>query len=168
MIGLWRFRNCTIKDFSPVRGGFVYIRNNGELWGAGSNFYTGSWFPLSVPTKIGKYSDWSHFHDFLSTEQAILIEKNDGSIWGAGANWHNLLTDDPCPDPRNQIDIIEITHPLQKQKTEYQVSMSAGIATFTLNLGTTVISVGNVTNTTSLISKITTEFNANNTLKNNF
>ena len=157
-----------IKDFSPVRGGFVYIKNNGELWGAGSNFYTGSWFPLSVPTKIGKYSDWSHFHDFLGTEQAILIEKNDGSIWGAGANWHNLLTDDPCPDPRNQIDIIEVTHPLQKQKTEYQVSMSAGIATFTLNLGGTVLSVGNVTNTTSLLSKITTEFNANNTLKNNF
>jgi len=157
-----------IKDFSPVRGGFVYIKNNGELWGAGANFYTGSWFPLSVPTKIGKYSDWSHFHDFLSTEQAILIEKNNGSIWGAGANWNLLLTDDPCPDPRNQIDVIEITHPLQKQKTEYQVSMSAGIATFTLNLGTTVISVGNVTNTTSLISKITTEFNANNTLKNNF
>ena len=46
--------------------------------------------------------------------------------------------------------------------------MSAGIATFTLNLGTSVISVGNVTNTTSLLSKITTEFNANNTLKNNF
>ena len=32
--------------------------------------------------------DWKEFHDFLSTEQAILVEKDDGSIWGAGANWH--------------------------------------------------------------------------------
>ena len=74
-----------IKDFSPVRGGFAFITNSGELWGAGSNFYTGSWFPLSVPTKIGIYDDWSHFHDFLSTEQAILVEKDNGSIWGAGS-----------------------------------------------------------------------------------
>ena len=46
--------------------------------------------------------------------------------------------------------------------------MSAGTATFTLNLGTNVISVGNVTNTTSLVSKVTIAFNANNILKNNF
>jgi len=159
-----------IKDFSPVRGGFVYIKNNGELWGAGSNFYTGSWFPLSVPKKIGKYSDWSFFHDFLSTEQAILIEKNNGSIWGAGANWNLILTDDPCPDPRNQIDVISITHPRQKQKTEFQVSITStsGIATFTFNLGKTALTVGNVTNTTNLLGLVSTTFYASTTLKNNF
>ena len=64
-----------MKDFSPVNGGFVYIKNNGELWGAGANFYTGSWFPLSSPRKIGRFSDWKRFHDFIGSELNILIEK---------------------------------------------------------------------------------------------
>ena len=157
-----------IKDFSPVRGGFAFITNSGELWGAGSNFYTGSWFPLSVPTKIGIYDDWKEFHDFLSTEQAILVEKDNGSIWGAGANWNFVLTDDPCPDPRNQAETIGITYTKQKQKTEYEVVMSAGVATFTFNIGSTVINVGNVTNTTNLLSGLVTKFNANSTLPTNF
>jgi hypothetical protein len=146
----------------------VYIKNNGELWGAGANFYTGSWFPLSVPSKIGNKTDWKEFHDFLSTEQAILVEKDNGSIWGAGANWNFVLTDDPCPDPRNQVETIGITYTKQKQKTEYGVIMSAGVATFTFNIGTTVINVGGVTNTTNLLSGLVTKFNANSTLPTNF
>ena len=37
-----------MKDFSPINGGFVYIKNNGELWGAGANFYTGAWFSIEL------------------------------------------------------------------------------------------------------------------------
>ena len=157
-----------IKDFSPVRGGFAFIKNNGELWGAGANFYTGSWFPLSVPKKIGNDSDWSHFHDFLSTEQAILIEKNNGSIYGAGANWNLILTDNPCPDPRNQIEVINLTHPLQKQKTEFQFIINTGIATYTLKIGSATLSATNISSTVSLVSTIISGFNSHSTLPNNF
>ena len=155
-----------MKDFSPVNGGFVYIKNNGELWGAGANFYTGSWFPLSSPRKIGRYSDWSHFHDFMNSELNILIEKDDGSIWGAGANWNSVLTEDPCPDPKNQIEKITITHPNQYQETVFEVGQITGSATITLKLNDISLTVQNVTNSSSFVNSITTLFNANSTLSN--
>ena len=155
-----------MKDFSPVNGGFVYIKNNGELWGAGANFYTGSWFPLSSPRKIGRFNDWKRFHDFIGSELNILIEKNDGSIWGAGANWNKVLTEDPCPKPKNQIEKITITHPNQYQETVYEVSQITGNATITLKINDINLTVPNVANSSSFVSNITSLFNANTTLTN--
>ena len=65
------------KEFSPVNGGFVFINNEGELFAAGINFYSGKWFPLPRPRKIGNDNDWSKFHDFLGSEINILLEKED-------------------------------------------------------------------------------------------
>ena len=157
-----------MKDFSPVNGGFVFIKNNGELWGAGANFYTGSWFPLSAPRKIGRYSDWSHFHDFMNSELNILIEKNDGSIWGAGANWNSILTDNPCPQPTNQIDKITVTHPNQYQDTVFEIGQITGSATITLKLNDISISVTSVTTSSGFINSVNSLFNANSTLTNAF
>ena len=56
-------------------GGFVYIKTNGELWGAGANFYTGKWFPLSQPRRIGIKSDWKKLHDFLGSQKNIILEE---------------------------------------------------------------------------------------------
>jgi len=157
-----------MKDFSPINGGFVYIKNNGELWGAGANFYTGSWFPLSSPRRIGRYSDWSHFHDFMNSELNILIEKTDGSIWGAGANWNKVLTENPCPETQNQIDKITLTHPTQLQKTAIEISPITGSATITLKVNGTNLVAASVTNTVDFFSKISELFNADLTLSNNF
>lgn len=157
-----------MKDFSPVNGGFVYIKNNGELWGAGANFYTGSWFPLSAPRKIGRYSDWSHFHDFMNSELNILIEKNDGSIWGAGANWNSVLTENPCPQPTNQIDKITVTHPNQYQETVFEIGQITGNATITLKLNDISISVASATTSSGFINSVNSLFNANSTLTNAF
>ena len=49
----------------------------------------------------------------MNSELNILIEKTDGSIWGAGANWNKVLTQNPCPEPKNQIEKITLTHPRQ-------------------------------------------------------
>jgi gliding motility-associated-like protein len=155
-----------MKDFSPVNGGFVYIKNNGELWGAGANFYTGSWFPLSSPRKIGRYSDWSHFHDFMNSELNILIEKTNGSIWGAGANWNSVLTEDPCPEPKNQIEKLTITHPNQYQETVFEVAQITGNATITLKINDISLTVTNVTSSASFVTDIKTLFDANTTLTN--
>ena len=155
-----------MKDFSPVNGGFVYIKNNGELWGAGANFYTGSWFPLSSPRKIGRFNDWKRFHDFIGSELNILIEKNNGSIWGAGANWNKVLTQNPCPEPKNQIEKITITHPNQYQETVFEVSQITGNATITLKINDVNLTVSNVNNSSSFVSSITSLFNANQTLSN--
>ena len=103
-----------IIEFSPVEGGFVFINTDGELFAAGTNFYTGKWFPLPSPRKIGIDSDWLKLHDFVGSEINILIEKNDGSIWGSGANWNLVLTDTPCPESINEIWEVEITHPAKK------------------------------------------------------
>ena len=157
-----------MKDFSPLNGGFVYIKNNGELWGAGANFYTGSWFPLSSPRKIGRYSDWSRFHDFMNSELNILIEKTDGSIWGAGANWNKVLTQNPCPEPKNQIEKITLTHPRQLQKTKIEISPITGSATITFKVNGTNLTAASVSNTTDLLSKISLLFDADKTLTNNF
>jgi len=155
-----------MKDFSPVNGGFVYIKNNGELWGAGANFYTGSWFPLSSPRKIGRFNDWKRFHDFIGSELNILIEKNNGSIWGAGANWNKVLTQNPCPEPKNQIEKITITHPNQYQETVFEVSQITGNATITFKINDVNLTVPNVVNSSSFVSSITSLFNANQTLSN--
>jgi len=157
-----------IKDFSPLRGGFVFIKNNGELWGAGANFYTGSWFPLSTPRKIGNDSDWSHFHDFIGSELNILIEKDNGSIWGAGTNWSRVLTENPCPDPQNQINKITLTHPNQYQTKEFEFGEITGSATYTIKINGVNLSTSNVTNTTDLINNISNLFAQNETLINNF
>jgi hypothetical protein len=155
-----------MKDFSPVNGGFVYIKNNGELWGAGANFYTGSWFPLSSPRKIGRYSDWKEFHDFMNSELNILIEKTNGSIWGAGANWNSVLTEDPCPEPKNQIEKLTITHPNQYQETVFEVAQITGNATITLKVNDISLTVTNVTSSASFVTDIKTLFDANTTLTN--
>ncbi|MDC3368682.1 gliding motility-associated C-terminal domain-containing protein [Flavobacteriaceae bacterium] len=155
-----------IKDFSPVNGGFVYIKNNGELWGAGANFYTGSWFPLSSPRKIGRYTDWDHFHDFMNSELNILIEKTDGSIWGAGANWNSVLTQDPCPEPKNQIEKITISHPNQYQETQFEISQITGSATITIKVNNISLTVSPVTSSSGFVNSISSLFNANNTLTN--
>ena len=162
-----------IIDFSPLRGGFVYINTDGELWGAGTNFYTGSWFPLSSPRKIGNDTDWSHFHDFIGSELNILIEKTDGSIWGAGTNWSRVLTENPCPEAKNQINKISLTHPNSYQKTKFEIGQITGTAsgttaTITIKVNGTNLTTGNVTNTTDLINETVRLFNADNTLTNNF
>ncbi len=157
-----------IVDFSPLQGGFVFIKNNGELWGAGANFYTGSWFPLSKPRKIGNDNDWSHFHDFIGSELNILIEKKNGSIWGAGSNWTRVLTEDPCPEPQNQINKITLTHPNQYQQTEIEFGQVTGSATYTLKINGINLTTGAVSNTTDLISNTIRLFDANETLSNNF
>ena len=169
--------NSEIREFSPVRGGFVYIKNNGELWGAGANFYTGSWFPLSVPSKIGNKTDWKEFHDFLGSEQAILIEEETpedspsgtpGAIYGAGANWNLVLTDDPCPDPQNAIQKIKLTHPTQEQNIEFQISIpnpdAASTATITFVMGEFNFAIGNVTNTTNLLSVVSQTFHGSSNI----
>jgi alpha-tubulin suppressor-like RCC1 family protein len=162
-----------IIDFSPLRGGFVYINTDGELWGAGTNFYTGSWFPLSSPRKIGNDTDWSHFHDFIGSELNILIEKTDGSIWGAGTNWSRVLTENPCPEAKNQINKISLTHPNSYQKTKIEIGEITGTAsgttaTITIKVNGTNLTTGNVTNTTDIINETVRLFNANSTLDNNF
>ena len=155
-----------MKDFSPINGGFVYIKNNGELWGAGANFYTGAWFPLSSPRKIGRYTDWDHFHDFMNSELNILIEKTDGSIWGAGANWNSVLTQDPCPEPKNQIEKITITHPNQYQETQFEIGQITGSATITIKVNNISLTVSPVTSSSGFVNSISSLFNANNTLTN--
>ena len=155
-----------MKDFSPINGGFVYIKNNGELWGAGANFYTGAWFPLSSPRKIGRYTDWDHFHDFMNSELNILIEKTDGSIWGAGANWNSVLTQDPCPEPKNQIEKITISHPNQYQETQFEISQITGSATITIKVNNISLTVSPVTSSSGFVNSISSLFNANNTLTN--
>jgi gliding motility-associated-like protein len=155
-----------MKDFSPINGGFVFIKNNGELWGAGANFYTGAWFPLSSPRKIGRYTDWDHFHDFMNSELNILIEKTDGSIWGAGANWNSVLTQDPCPEPKNQIEKITITHPNQYQETQFEISQITGSATITIKVNNISLTVSPVTSSSGFVNSISSLFNANNTLTN--
>lgn len=155
-----------MKDFSPINGGFVFIKNNGELWGAGANFFTGSWFPLSSPRKIGKYTDWSSFHDFIGSELNILIEKTDGSIWGAGANWNMVLTENPCPDPKNQIDQISLTHPEQYQETIFEVSQISGSATITIKVNDISLTVSPVTDSSDFVNSISSLFDDNQTLKN--
>ena len=162
-----------IIDFSPLRGGFVYINTDGELWGAGTNFYTGSWFPLSSPRKIGNDTDWSHFHDFIGSELNILIEKTDGSIWGAGTNWSRVLTENPCPEAKNQINKISLTHPNSYQKTKIEIGEITGTAsgttaTITIKVNGTNLTTGNVTNTTDIINETVRLFKANSTLDNNF
>lgn len=157
-----------IIDFSPLRGGFVYINTDGELWGAGTNFYTGSWFPLSSPRKIGNDTDWSHFHDFIGSELNILIEKTDGSIWGAGTNWSRVLTENPCPEAKNQINKISLTHPNSYQKTKIEIGEITGTATYSIKVNGTNLTTGSVSNSADLISETVRLFNADNTLTNNF
>ncbi|MDC0001052.1 gliding motility-associated C-terminal domain-containing protein [Flavobacteriaceae bacterium] len=164
--GVNRSQMKQVGGFSPVNGGFVYIKTNGELWGAGANFYTGSWFPLSSPRKIGKYTDWSRFHDFMNSELNIMIEKTDGSIWGAGANWNSVLTENPCPEPRNQIEKLTITHPNQYQETVFEVAQITGNATITIKINDISLTVTNVTNSTNFVNDIKTLFDADTTLVN--
>jgi len=164
--GVNRSQMKEVGGFSPINGGFVYIKTNGELWGAGANFYTGSWFPLTVPRKIGKYSDWSRFHDFMNSELNIMIEKTDGSIWGAGANWNRVLTQNPCPEPENQIEKLTITHPNQYQETVFEVGQITGNATITIKANDISLTVTNVTSSANFVNDLKTLFDANQTLAN--
>jgi len=164
--GVNRSQMKEVGGFSPINGGFVYIKTNGELWGAGANFYTGSWFPLTVPRKIGKYSDWSRFHDFMNSELNIMIEKTDGSIWGAGANWNRVLTQNPCPEPRNQIEKLTITHPNQYQETVFEVGQITGNATITIKANDISLTVTNVTSSANFVNDLKTLFDADQTLTN--
>ena len=157
-----------IIDFSPVEGGFVFINTDGELFAAGTNFYTGKWFPLPSPRKIGTDSDWLKLHDFVGSEINILIEKNDGSIWGSGANWNLVLTDTPCPESINETWEIEITHPRQKVIKVFEISpITGGLASITLIVGDLTKTV-NATNTASFVSDIVSAFTSDSNFSSSF
>lgn len=157
-----------IIDFSPVEGGFVFINTDGELFAAGTNFYTGKWFPLPRPRKIGTDSDWLKLHDFVGSEINILIEKNDGSIWGSGANWNLVLTDTPCPESINEIWEVEITHPRQKVIKVYEIGpMTGGSASITLLVGD-ITKTANATNTSSFVRDIVSAFTSDSNFSTSF
>ena len=157
-------------QFSPVNGGFVYIKTNGELWGAGANFYTGKWFPLSQPRRIGVKSDWKKLHDFLGSEKNIILEDNENTIWGAGSNEFLTLTSDPCPEPNVERWEVEVNHKLTPQKFNISISATTGIASFTINVGDQVLSgsVSSSNATTAIVSSLITDFNNKTNFKNSY
>jgi gliding motility-associated-like protein len=157
-----------VKEFSPVNGGFVFINNEGELFAAGVNFYTGKWFPLPRPRKIGNDNDWSKFHDFLGSEINILIEKEDSSIWGAGANWNLVMTDNPCPESFKETWVVDITHPRQQVETEFEFSDIIGTASITLIIGDTQITESVSNSTSDFIQKITNTLGNTENFENYF
>ena len=152
----------SITQFSPVDGGFVYIKNNGELWGAGANFYTGKWFPLSQPRRIGVKSDWKKLHDFLGSEKNIILEDNQNTIWGAGTNEYLTLTSDPCPEPRVERWEVEVNHRLVAQKFNISISAITGKASITINVGDQVLSanVSSSSASTTFVSDLFADFNS--------
>ncbi|MFZ9056589.1 MAG: gliding motility-associated C-terminal domain-containing protein [Flavobacteriaceae bacterium] len=130
-----------IKDFTVTRGGYAYITDDGELFGAGENFYSGGWIPLRNPRRIGTDTDWERFFDASGGKINILVQKQDGSIWGAGANWHGQLGQ-PCPENYTKIVAVDFTHPqvneiikltLTQQNTEvdYLLSINSNIVSLT-------------------------------------
>ena len=157
-----------VKEFSPVNGGFVFINNEGELFAAGINFYSGKWFPLPRPRKIGNDNDWSKFHDFLGSEINILLEKEDGSIWGAGANWNLVMTDNPCPDSLKENWVVDITHPRQRVETEFEISNITGSASITLIIGDTQITESVNNSTLDLIQNISNSLDSNELFRGYF
>ena len=157
-------------QFSPVDGGFVYIKTNGELWGAGANFYTGKWFPLSQPRRIGVKDDWKKLHDFLGSEKNIIVEDNENTIWGAGTNEYLTLTSDPCPDPRVERWEVEVNHRLVAQKFNISISAMTGQASITINVGDQVLSANVSTSSasTSVVSDLFTDFNSKRNFVNSY
>tara|TARA_B100001173_G_scaffold218729_1_gene189177 strand:- start:1699 stop:14373 length:12675 start_codon:yes stop_codon:yes gene_type:complete len=157
-------------QFSPVNGGFVYIKNNGELWGAGANFYTGKWFPLSQPRRIGVKNDWKKLHDFLGSEKNIILEDNENTIWGAGTNEFLTLTSDPCPEPRVERWEVEVNHNLVAQKFNVSISATTGQASITINVGDQVLSasVSSSSATTSAVFSLFTDFNSKTNFTNSY
>ena len=130
-----------IKDFTITREGFAYITNDGELFGAGQNFFSGSWVPLRTPKRVGTGSDWKKFFDASGSKINLLVQKEDNSIWGAGANWNGNLGE-PCPENSTKIISVEFTHPqvheivgltLTQSNTDvdYLVSINSNIVSLT-------------------------------------
>ncbi|MEK9774163.1 MAG: gliding motility-associated C-terminal domain-containing protein, partial [Candidatus Woesearchaeota archaeon] len=154
-------------QFTAINGGFIFLKKKdntgkGELWAAGDNFFTGKFFKIKTPRKIGNEEDWVKIHDIKTAQKNILIEKSDGSIWGAGANWDRVLTNDPCPDPIKEIWHVNLTVERQKQIFQFELSNSfTGTASLNLYLGdiklTTSLNI--VTTVDNVISGIQNSFN---------
>ena len=157
-------------QFSPVDGGFVYIKTNGELWGAGANFYTGKWFPLSQPRRIGVKSDWKKLHDFLGSQKNIILEDNASTIWGAGTNEFLTLTSDPCPEPLTEKWEVEVIHDLIAQKFNISISAITGSASLTINIGDQVLSgsVSTSSASTGIVSSLFTDFGSKTNFTNSY
>ena len=166
-----------IKDFSPLRDGYVFITNNshpaggGYLFGAGNNFYNTSWVPLSRPRKIGTDNDWDFFHDFQNSWLGIWVEKTDGSIWAGGSNQYGNLTDNPCPENLNQITHVSLTKPTQEQVTEFEFIHSGNASdTFKFRMDDITFTISNTTDRNGLINAFNTQFQSesNRNLRSKF
>ena len=157
-------------QFSPVDGGFVFIKTNGELWGAGANFYTGKWFPLSQPKKIGVKNNWVKLHDFLGSQRNIILEDSQKTIWGAGTNEFLTLTSDPCPEPLPERWEIEAIHDLIAQKFDLTISPVVGVASYTINIGNKIItaSVSNSSLSSNIVSALLADFNSRTNLTQSY
>ncbi|MGC6402126.1 MAG: gliding motility-associated C-terminal domain-containing protein [Flavobacteriaceae bacterium] len=151
-----------IKDFTPTRGGFAYITQSGELYGAGENFYSGGWIPLRNPRRIGTDTDWKKFFDTTGARINLIVQKEDNSIWGAGANWQGQLGR-PCPENYTKIVGIEMTHPQVYEVNNITLTQNNISIDYLVSINSNIVSL-TVSNSALFVNELKNIIENNNTL----
>jgi len=153
-----------IKDFSVHRGGFAYITKDGELYGAGDNFFTGGWIPLRNPRRVGTDSDWKKFFDSSSGRINLIVQKEDNSIWGAGGNWQGQLGR-PCPENFTKIVGVNLTHPQEYEKIKLNLTQSNTNVDYLISINSNIVTV-TASNSISFVNELKNKVENNSTLNN--